>query len=106
MAYILPMIAFDFGETRSVIVFFFFFIVLAYLCVRNNNIYANIYLEFKGYRIYMCDIVTDVLGKKQVYCDSLVISALNDLTQMVENEISYWDFENDIYIQLDEEKTE
>ena len=50
LAYILPMIAFDFGELKSVSLFVIYFLVLAFLCIRNNNIYTNIFLEFKGYK--------------------------------------------------------
>ena len=52
LAYILPMIAFDFSDPQKLVLFLIYFLVLAYLCIRNNNIYTNILLEFKGYRIY------------------------------------------------------
>ena len=103
LAYILPMIAFDFGDIKSIVLFLVYFFVLAFLCIRNNNLYTNILLEFKGYKMYTCDLAIDVLGKEHVYYDSLVISG-EDLTQMEKNEISYWDFDNYIYIRIAEEK--
>ena len=102
LAYILPMIAFDFGELKSVILFLIYFIVLAFLCIRNNNIYTNILLEFKGYKMYNCDIECTVLNKTEVYSDSIIISA-NDLTLNESNNVKYWDFENYIYITVKED---
>lgn len=97
LAYILPMIAFDFGNPQNIVLFIIYFSVLAYLCIRNNNIYTNILLEFKGYRIYTCDFVCNVLDREYIYNDSIVISKI-DLTQENGNDIPYWDFENYIYI--------
>lgn len=54
IAYILPMVAFDFAEFRGVILFLLYFGVLTFLCIRNSNIYTNIYLELvKKYRMYV-----------------------------------------------------
>ena len=97
LAYILPMIAFDFGKLQNVVLFIIYFSVLAFLCIRNNNIYTNVLLEMKGYRIYTCDINCKVIEDNHTYHDSIVISK-NDLTQEVGNDIPYWDFENYIYI--------
>lgn len=100
LAYILPMIAFDFGNLQNLALFIIYFSVLAYLCIRNNNIYTNIFLEIKGYRIYTCDFACMVLDREHTYHDSIVISK-TDLTQEEGNEISYWDVENYIYITAD-----
>lgn len=102
LAYILPMIAFDFGDIQSVILFLIYFVVLAFLCIRNNNIYTNILLEFKGYKMYNCDIECTVLNEAKVYCDSIIISS-NDLTLNEGNNVKYWDFENYVYITVKEE---
>lgn len=101
IAYILPMIAFDFSDLRKMVLFIIYFTVLALLCIRNNNIYTNILLEFKGYKMYTCDIECDVMNRKHTYCDSLIISE-DDLTLCEGNEISYWDFDNYIYIRISE----
>lgn len=101
LAYILPMIAFDFGNPQNIVLFIIYFSVLAYLCIRNNNIYTNIFLEFKGYRIYTCDLTCEVLGD-HTYHGSIVISK-SDLTQEEGDDVHYWDFENYIYITADRE---
>ena len=101
IAYILPMVAFDFAEFRGVILFLLYFGVLAFLCIRNSNIYTNIYLELvKKYRMYECDVECTIGSKIHVYENSLVISR-RDLTARVNGEICYWDFENDIYLDLE-----
>lgn len=56
LAYILPMIAFDFTKLKSVVLFVIYFSTLAFLCIRNNNVYTNIWFEFKGYKMYLCDL--------------------------------------------------
>lgn len=99
LAYILPMIAFDFGDAQNIVLFLIYFVVLAYLCIRNNNIYTNILLEFKGYRIYTCDLECTILERRHTYHDSLIISK-DDLTQEEGNDVSYWDFDNYIYITI------
>ncbi|MCI8404060.1 MAG: hypothetical protein HFE49_04075 [Clostridia bacterium] len=97
LAYILPMIAFNFGDIQNITLFLVYFAVLAYLCIRNNNIYTNILLEFKGYRMYTCDLECFILEEKHIYHDSLIISK-DDLTQEEGNSVTYWDFDNYIYI--------
>jgi hypothetical protein len=56
LAYILPFFAFDFTKLDSVILFLVYFLTLAFLCIRNDNIYANILLEIKGYHFYRCSL--------------------------------------------------
>ena len=98
LAYILPLIVFDFGNLKSIVLFLVYFAILAFLCIRNNNIYTNIMLEFKHYRLYSCDIQCSLPGNRTgIYYDSLVISR-DDLTSLEGNEIKYWDCDNYIYI--------
>ena len=99
LAYILPMIAFDFGSLDSIALFLIYFVVLSFLCVRNSNVYTNIFLEFKGYKMYECDIECGVMNKKYIYTDCIVISK-NNLTQPLPRKIQYFDFENYIYIDI------
>lgn len=99
LAYILPMIAFNYEEVKSIVLFLIYFAVLSYLCIRNNNVYTNIYLEFKKYKMYDCDIQCDVLNQKKEYKDCLIISK-NNLAQTVPRDIYYFDFENYIYIEV------
>lgn len=91
------MIAFNFGDMQNITLFLIYFAVLAYLCIRNNNIYTNIFLEFKGYKMYTCDLECFILEEKHTYHDSLIISK-DDLTQEEGNSVTYWDFDNYIYI--------
>lgn len=100
LAYILPLIAFDFSDPKSIFLFLIYFAILAFLCIRNNNIYTNIMLEFKHYRLYTCDIQCVLPGNKTgVYYDSLVISR-DDLTSLEDNEIKFWDCDKYIYIHI------
>lgn len=99
LAYILPMIAFDFTELKSVVLFVIYFAMLAFLCIRNSNVYTNIWLEFKGYKMYLCDLEAKRMGRPHIYADCLVISK-NNLTVKIDNDMQYWDFDNYIYIDL------
>ena len=99
LAYILPMIAFDYGKPKQIVLFLIYFAVLSFLCIRNNNVYTNILLEFKGYKMYDCDIECVCLGQPCNYTDCLVISK-NNLMQSLPHEINFFDFENYIYIEI------
>lgn len=102
LAYILPLFVFDFSNLKSITLFLASFAILAFLCIRNNNIYTNILLEFKKYRIYSCDIKRTSPGNQPViYYDSLIISK-DDLTSPENKRIKYWDCENYIYIHIRE----
>ena len=102
LAYILPLIAFDFSDLKSLALFVVYFAILAFLCIRNNNIYTNIFLEFKRYRIFLCDIERLVPGDNTIiYYDSLIISK-DDLTLSEDKNIKYWDCDNYIYIHIKE----
>lgn len=56
LSYTLPLFAFDFTEWISVVEFLIYFLILAFLCVRNNNVYANLYFEIKKYKFYSCEM--------------------------------------------------
>ena len=101
VAYVLPLIAFDFKSLVGIVLFLIYFSVLAFLSIRNNYIYINIYLEFKKYKMYNCDITRNVINKAKSYNNSLFISRV-DLTQYVDKEISYWDCENKVYIVMEQ----
>lgn len=73
--------------------------MLAFLCIRNNNVYTNIWLEFKGYKMFLCELEADRMGRTHLYIDCLVISK-NNLTTEIDNYMEYWDFDNYIYIDL------
>ena len=99
LAYILPMIAFDFADLKNLVLFLIYFTILAFLCIRNNNVYTNIFLEMKGYKMYICNLEKNNIGVVSKYEDCLVISK-NNLTIDIGNNMGYWDFENNIYIDL------
>lgn len=100
LAYILPMIAFDYTALKDIVLFVVYFTVLAYLCIRNNNIYTNILLELKGYKMYTCDIECQVISKSYLYADCLVISKEN-LTSKIDKTFSYYDFDKYVYINIE-----
>lgn len=47
LSYILPLFAFDFTKWVSLAEFLIYFLILMFLCVRNNNVYANLFFEVK-----------------------------------------------------------
>ena len=98
LAYILPMIAFDYGTWKGIVLFLIYFCVLSFLCVRNNNVYTNIFFELKGYKMYECDIECKILDKTFEYTNCLVMSKQN-LVQALPRKINYFDFDNYIYIE-------
>ena len=99
LAYILPMIAFDYSTCKGIVLFLIYFSVLSFLCVRNNNVYTNIFFELKGYKMYACDIECRILDKTFEYTDCLVMSKQN-LLQALPRKINYFDFDNYIYIEI------
>ncbi|MCD5505652.1 hypothetical protein [Lactobacillus delbrueckii] len=99
LAYILPMVTFDFSNLKSIILFIICFITLAYLCVRNNNVYVNILLEVMGYHMFTCNLETSINGNSFSYENTLVISK-EDLTARINNQINCYDFDKYIYIDL------
>lgn len=99
LAYILPMIAFDFSSMNNIVLFLIYFVVLSFLCVRNSNVYTNIFLELKGYKMYECDIERRVMNRTITDIDCLVISK-NSLMQAIPRNLQYFDFENYIYIDI------
>jgi hypothetical protein len=97
LAYVLPMIAFDFTNPQGVLLFLIYFCVLAFLSIRNNNVYTNILFEFKKYSMYNCKMEFIVAGKAVIRDDCTVFSKSN---LIINSEIPYFDFDNDIYIDL------
>ena len=103
LTYILPLIAFDFGELKDVIIFSIFVGVIAFLCIKNNNIYTNLYLEFRKYKIYTCTIERRIMDK-DTQCEDCFVLSRDDLEQCCEEKKSYWDFDNKHYIITNEVK--
>lgn len=77
LSYILPLFAFDFTSWESIVQFLIYFIVLAFLCIRNNNVYANLVFECRGYKFYACELQWQVEGKQVESIQTMVISKAN-----------------------------
>lgn len=99
IAYILPMLVFDFSSFLGVILFILYFSFLSIISIRNNNIYTNIFLELKKYKMYTADVEIKVMGQDVIYEKSIMISK-TDLSNTINQEINYMDFENFVYIHL------
>ena len=54
LSYVLPLFVFDFTQWSSIVQFLIYFCILAFLCVRNNNVYMNLLFELMGYKFYTC----------------------------------------------------
>lgn len=76
LSYILPLFAFDFTSWVSVVQFLFYFFVLSFLCIRNNNIYANVILEIFKYKFYSCELALEA-EKDNEQINAIVISNKN-----------------------------
>ncbi|WP_146966419.1 hypothetical protein [Pseudoleptotrichia goodfellowii] len=94
LAYILPMISFDFTELKGIVIFLIYFITLSFLCIKNKNFYTNIILEIIGYSIYECKIEKDEKNKE------VLVLSRNNLTQSLPKLIDYFDFENTVLIEI------
>ena len=99
LAYILPMIAVDFSSMNNIVLFLIYFVVLSFLCIRNSNVYTNIFLELKGYKMYECNIERRVMNRTITDEACLVISKYS-LIQAIPRNLQYFDFENYIYIDI------
>lgn len=103
LSYILPMVAFDFTECLSVVLFVIYFVVLAFICIRNNNVYVNFYFEARKYKMYICKLECIRANANVQYEECLVISR-SDLDSEIGKEKNYWDFDNKIYIDITNEE--
>ena len=58
-AYTLPLFVFKFYVPTDLLQFLVFWASFAFICIRNDYIYHNIYLEIIGYTIYSCCLSSD-----------------------------------------------
>lgn len=100
LAYILPMIAFDFGSLKDVILFSIIFITLGFLCIRNENIYTNIFLEFLGYQMFYVDFNKEISGTKNTLKEGILFLSKKDLRLEIGRTVTYYEINNFIYINL------
>jgi len=56
LSYILPLFAFNFTQWDGAIMFSVYYGILMFLCVRNNNVYANLFFEIRNYKFYNCEL--------------------------------------------------
>lgn len=102
IAYILPMLVFNFVSTLHIVLFILYFSMLAFLSIRNNHVYVNILLEFKKYKIYTADVVHNKMGQEKEFKECIILSK-NDICSMNDGEFLFYDFENKIYLDLTKE---
>lgn len=103
IAYILPMLVFDFTSLLNILLFILYFSTLSFLTIRNNHVYVNILLEFKKYKIYKADVIKKIMDKSTTFTNCIILSK-NDLCVKNNTNITYFDFENTVYLDLTEEK--
>ena len=90
---ILPLFAFDFTNWQKVILFLVFFATLSFLCLRNNNVYSNIFLELKKYNFYTCEVV----NKDDIKSTVLVISK-NNLSKNVNKKFDFARVDDEVFL--------
>lgn len=76
LSYILPLFVFKFTEWTGIIQFLIYYLILMFLCVRNNNVYANLILELGRYKFYSCTLKWKP-EKKSLPIQAIVISREN-----------------------------
>jgi len=99
LTYIMPLIAFDFTNARDISLFLLYFALIVFLNIRNGNVYTNILFEFLGYRVYICNIERNITGKDFSFSECAVISKEN-LTGKIEQNIPFFDFDINTYLNL------
>lgn len=77
VAYMLPLIAFDFTELEGIILFLIYFWIVCIFGIHNNYYFANLLLDGKGYHMYQCDITCDCNRGEQTYYGVVVLSKRN-----------------------------
>lgn len=94
--YVLPLFAFDFTLWRQVVLLLIFFVVIAFLCLRNRQIYANVILECMGYSRFECTFEYPPKCTKRVKDNAIILSkqnlaaAINSERRLIELGGGYW----------------
>ncbi len=102
LAYILPMIAFDFGNLKDVVLFTTIFLTLAFLCIRNENIYTNLFLEFLGYQMFYVDLKEDINDENSIIRENILFLSKEDLRLRLNGEVTYYQITDFIYIDFNQ----
>lgn len=76
LSYVLPLFVFDFTMWKGMFLFIVYYSVLAFLCIRNNNVYANLLFEAKNNRFYAC-VLKSKSEDKSHQIEVLAISKAN-----------------------------
>lgn len=77
LSYILPLISFDFSELSNLLLFVIYMFLLAYLCIKNDNVYINVILEFIGYSMYSCEVSYKNSLNEEISKNIIIISKSN-----------------------------
>lgn len=67
LSYVLPLFAFDFTLWYDCVKFLIYFLSILLLCVKNDNVYINIFLEIMGYKVYSCKAKFNTEENYQIY---------------------------------------
>ncbi len=95
LSYILPLFVFNFTEWTGVVLFLIYFLVLAFLCIRNNNVYANLIFECRGYKFYSCELKWGAENTSPLF--AIVISRKN-LSAYINNTVRATPLNKPFYI--------
>ncbi len=85
LSYILPLFVFDVTHWYGTLYFLIYFFVLSFLCVRNNNIYANIVLELMGYKFFSCSVQKLPIGNEGT--SEIILISKEPICSMIGNRI-------------------
>lgn len=94
LAFIVPLIAFDFTRWYGALLFAFFFFLLSFLCMKHSFISVNIVLEIANYRYFTCKLIDN--GKT---VERIVISK-ESLPSMINNKIRLKRINNEYAIHI------
>lgn len=95
LSYILPLFAFDYSQWKEIVLFLIYFTTLAFLCIRNGNVYTNLLFEVKGFSFYSCE-VRRASGSEQ----QITILAKADLLSRINHTIEVADLNKPFYIMI------
>lgn len=77
LAYILPIVAYDFSEISNLILFGIYVLTLAFLCIKNDNMNVILIFELMGYSKYSCDVSYKNCLNEEVNKNIIILSKSN-----------------------------
>ncbi|MFI3114861.1 MAG: hypothetical protein R3Y12_01800 [Clostridia bacterium] len=93
LAYILPLVTFEFTQWDGVVLFSIFYFTLSYLYAKYHYFSSNIILELLGYSTFNCDAIND----DEIEINTNIVSK-NDLTALCGNNIRISAINNEYHI--------